>query len=38
MEIYEAPKIEVIQFDNDDVIVTSVVCGSGSETMDTNGG
>lgn len=32
METYEAPKMEIIQFENEDVIVTSCGCGSGVDT------
>jgi hypothetical protein len=41
METYEAPKMEVIQFESDDVIVTSCIgancsTGGGSSTVDAN--
>jgi hypothetical protein len=32
METYEAPKMEVIRFDSEDVIVTSGGCNCGTDT------
>lgn len=37
MENYEAPKIEIIVFENEDLIVTSDCGCSGSDTRDISG-
>jgi len=34
MEVYESPKMEVIAFDSEDVIITS--CGGGDNTCSCN--